>query len=35
MMDYNEKLIFDMMEDSDFSDLTVEEAIEVLEFVSE
>lgn len=35
MMDYNEKLIQELMNDEDFAEVNLEEVIEVLEFVSE
>lgn len=34
-MDYNEKLIQEMLEDEDFQDLDIEEVLEVLDFLNE
>ena len=34
-MDYNEKIIQEMLEDEDFQNLDIEEALEVLDFLNE
>ncbi len=34
-MDYNEKLIQEMLEDEDFQNLDIEEVLEVLDFLNE
>ena len=34
-MDINMEIVFDMLEDEDFAELTLPEALEVLEFINE
>ena len=34
-MDINYEIVFDMMQDDDFSELSIPEALEILEFINE